>query len=419
MSAKEIHIPQQPISKPAFQSATAQLTPDYLDSIINNPNEHPQVKKQAEQMKKSLFGKLEAQEEAPVPVQKPVAKVAKKDLAEEDFLTEQPVVRKKAAPKPPVEEVEVETEEEEVVEQVVRKLPATIKQTKAVTQAAPSLQIKPVANDEFDSFLAEFKNNLFNDEFAIPSSPETKIQLRSMTVSEYKFLSKQFEIYQRSLDAISKDTVDVARESDIRESILTNAIDNVLQRCITNNIRVYDLTLFDWVYAMLAVRAISRGTEENLKLRCNKKDCNSDIKVGVATLMEKIEESKAKFIVNPVGIIPVKDGINLYLGLPTRGDLVEAQKIFLGDEDTSLGFVNIAMYIKAYVDEQNTAHLLNPQQRFALMNALQYDIIKQVKEKVNQNFQSFYDCLGEIKCTACGKTMEVDVSDFILFFYDF
>lgn len=399
MNGREIRIPSQNMAK--VETTTAQLTPDYLDSIINNPNEHPQIKKQAEQMKKNLFSQAE-EPAAPTPEptetpKKVSAKKAKKDITEQDFIIEQSI---KSQEKP---------------------IQSAPKQVKIEQQEAAKLQAQPISNPAFDLFLSDFKNTLFTDEFSIPSSPDTKVQIRSMTVSEYKFLSKQFEIYQKSLEAINKDEKnieDASRQSDIREAILTNAIDTVLQRCITNNIRVYDLTLFDWVYAILIVRAISRGTEENLRVRCTNPDCRNSVRLGVADLLHKIETNKDKFIVNPLGIIPIKEGVDLYLGLPTRGDLVEAQKILLADNETGLNFVNMAMFIKAYISN-NVANLLNPQQRFSLLNALPYDVVRQIRDKVNENFKSFYDCFGEIKCEACQKIMEIDVSDFILFFYDF
>lgn len=397
-----------------IETSNAQLTPDYLDTIINNPNEHPQIKKQAEQLKKNLFPTTAANIKVPTKIAKPPKK-ALKELTEADFISEEPIK---------VEDVSVEEEKnEDMIEEP--NIPIVIPQAtkeekpKVVKPIAKSMEIKMADPKEFDSFISDFKNNLFNDEFILPSSPDTKIQLRSMTVAEYKFLSKQFEVYQRSLESINRDNPEASRETDIRESILTNAIDNVLQRCITNDIRVFDLTLFDWVYIILAVRAISRGTEENLRVHCNNPKCGKDIKLGVLTLLKKIEENKDKFIVNPVGMVQVKEGFGLYLGLPTRSDLIQGQRIFLADPDMSLGFINIAMYIKAYINEQNIANLLNPDQRVALMDVLPYDVIKQVKTLVNANFKAFYDCLGEIKCAECGRSIEIDVSDFILFFYDF
>jgi len=402
---REIHIPQGPIIKPHMEQTNAQLTPEYLDSIINNPNEHPHIKKQAEQMKNNLF-KLEKEEKQIKKIKKQSqSKPKSKELNEEDFISE----------------VKKENHKTDIVEEnSISESDFTIKiedQPKQVSQV-PKLQIQQAASQNFDSFLSEFKNNLFNDEFALLSSPEVKLQLRSMTVGEYKFLSKQNEIYRRSLENVDENNLDISREVDIRESILTNAIDNVLQRCVTNNIRIYDLTLFDWIYISLALRAISRGTESNLRVRCSDKKCNGEIKIGVSELLEKLDENKESFTKNPIAIIPIKEDISVYLSLPKRGDLVEAQKIFLGDNESSLSFVNTSMYIRAYI-KNNTAYLLEPQQRYSLFNVLDYEEIKKIQNVVNENISSFYRCFSELKCSNCKKTVEVDISDFILFFYDF
>lgn len=409
MNEREIRIPQAPMIKPVqVQQTSAQLTPDYLDSIINNTNEHPQVRKQASEMKKNLFSKQVEQEAEPKKIiNKPIT--VQRELSEEDFLSEVPT---NTVSIPALTEVR-ESEKE------VKAIPIITPTIKPAPKVNPSLEIRGVENQEFDSFLSEFRNNLFNDEFSTLSNPSIKLQLRSMTVSEYKFLTKQFEVYQRSLENLDKNNPEISREIDLRESILTNAIDNVLQRCITNNVRVYDLTIFDWIYAMIALRAISRGTERNLRITCSNKKCNQEIRLGILEVMKALENNREKFIVNPINIIPINESISVYLGIPTRGDLVEAQKIFMGDKETSLSFVSSSMYIRAYIQNQTTANLLTPIQRFNFIDVLQYDIIKKIKDSVNANLNSFYSCFGEIKCEACGKITEVDVSDFILFFYDF
>jgi hypothetical protein len=286
-----------------------------------------------------------------------------------------------------------------------------------------NLTIKTLNEENFSSIIKNFKNNLFNDEFSLLSNPATRIQLRSMTVGEYKFLTKQFEIYEKSIESIEKENQkqineNYDRDIDIRESILTNAIDTVLQRCITNNIKFSDLTLFDWIYSIIALKIVSRGSDENLKIFCSNKSCRNPIMIGVMNAINNLRETKDKFMVNPIDIIPIKDDISLYLSVPTRGDFIEAQKIFLSDSESTLGFVNSAMFVRAYI-QNNCAYILSPNQRFDLINILPYEILKKIKEAVNLNVGTFYKCFSEIKCDKCNQTTEVDLSDFIMFFYDF
>jgi hypothetical protein len=372
MKEREIKIPQTPIQHPRISQDISQLTPEYLDSIINNPNEHEMVRKNALDMKDKLFP------------------VTKRDLSENDFIVDK--------------ELKIEPKVTPIVE--------------ARKNSSEEFHITPMEPSRFDVFLSEIKNNLFNDEFLLLSSPSTKIQLRSLTVEEYKFLTKQFEIYQNSFKETDKNDPNYIREIDLRESILTNAIDNVLQRCVTNGISIYDLTFFDWVFAILALRSVSRGTEENLKVICTKKDCKNEIQLGVMNVLKNIQSLKDTFIVNPLKIIPINEKYSIYLGIPTRGELVEAQKLLLEDPDSSLNLLNSVMYIKALVENKDVL-LLNPYQRLKLMNTLNFNVIQEINKTIDENKKKFYSCFGEIKCEKCGKITEIDISDFILFFYDF
>lgn len=410
MSEKEIRIPQTPImiQQPQFQQTNAQLTPEYLDAIINNPNEHSQVRKQALEMKNHLF-RTPAPKAAPVAPKAPPAPTV--NITEQDFMIDPPTIINQNKPQSIQEPINMP-----IVQEVIKKQEPPIPLTQSVVKQ--QLEIKTTDDRELESLINNFRNNLFNDEFILPTATDAKIQLRSMTVNEYKFLAKQFEIYQKSLTSLDQNNPEISREIDLRETILTNAIDIVLQRCITNNIKVYDLTFYDWVFSILALKAVSRGTDENLRVSCQNKDCRNEIKIGVSNVIKNIVNNKAVFLANPIAIVPLDNSISLYLSVPLRGDFFEAQKIFLNDKDSNLSFINNAMYIRAYIKD-NVAHLLTPEQRFSMFNVLQYDSIKEIQKAINNNLTSFYGCFGNITCDKCGKITELDISDFILFFYDF
>jgi hypothetical protein len=381
---REITIPQGPSREPPSMIKT--LTPEYLDSIINNHLENPDTREQAFKMKERLFP----------------ATTQKVDITEKDFINPSPVVV--------AEEVKPKTKEKRA------------KKQKALdVQPSPShiMPISQVANkSEFDSLISEFKNNLFNDEFILLSNEHKKIQLRSMTVAEYKFLAKQMEIYQKTLISIDRTNPESSRELDLRESILTNAIDTVIQRCITNDINVYELSYFDWIYSLLALKAVSRGADDNLKIKCQNAQCGADVSLGVGKVLKTILSKKSEITSNLIKIVRLTDDTELYLSVPLRKNLFEAQKIFVNDPDSSLAFINSAMYIQAYI-KNGVANILNESQRMELYNVLPYEKVKEIEVAISESLLKFYKCFGEFKCEKCEAMTEIDVSDFILFFYDF
>lgn len=369
---ESIQTPTMAGSNPVFNSKSDVVTPEFLDSYINNPNMNPILRQQALETKLRLF------------------------------------------PEPP-------KQNENVIEKPtqIKEIP-TISNPAVVESKGSDLKIEKMMkleNNDFSSLLNTVSNKLFSQKINLLSDENINLDIRSMTVAEYKFMTKQVEIYDSLISSLSKKDENYSRNLRKRESVLLSCIDVVLQKCITNNISVMDLLFYDWIYLAIVLRMISRGDSKIFKTTCDNQNCKSDISINVEKILSNLTEKKNNFLKTPIDLISFND-ITLYIAPPSRKDIFEVEKTFITDYDSNFDILNLASYIRAIV-KNDIAYVLTYEQKVQLMNVLNTDILNKIKISVDENINSFYTSMGTFTCSECQKEVHVDFSDFILFFFAF
>jgi len=355
----------------AMNSSTGQLTPEQLDSIINNTNEHPEVRKQAVSMKANLFPEPEIVVEAPKPKvtkKKKVTKVVKKETPNINNIIEQ----------------------------------------------------KQINDIEFGQFLQTFSTDIYADEIRLISNEDNVVNLRSLTVEEYKFLSKQLELFESRNSILDKTAPDYLYHVRMLEFSLTNALDVVLRKCITNDYPIENLTIYDWIYLLVYMRLISRGEEASFKITSGDGENTTKeyIDINISEMLDSIRKRRKEFIMNPMEYVEIEDGLGLYLMIPTRGDVLFTQDEQTRNPEASANFISLAMCVKAYVKD-GVANIMSPHQRVQLLNSLSYEHLQKITEAYKKNSDSFFNVINEFIRMENPSAEGFTISDFILFFYDF
>jgi hypothetical protein len=387
----------------AMNQTNREIDPAYLDAMINNPNEHPEIRKNAMEMKKRLFP----------------------DMVDIPKQENEPVQETPPEPKP-------ESKPKKKVSK--KKKSAAKKVQKEDPPSNPITETKQVNAVEFGQFLSNFSSQVYSDEVHLLSSDEHVIQLKSMTVEEYKYLSKQLEIFEGRSRDLDKDDEDYLHKAQELEFALTNALDVVLRRCIVNNFPIENLTIYDWVYLLVYTRLMSRGEEANFKVtiedpepkpkkKVSKKKKGDEKKVeyidiNLSELLDHLRANRNLFIQNPIGYVDVDENVGLYLMMPTRGDMLYVQQECLRNPNASLSILSIAMCVKAYVQD-GVANIMSPDQRIQLVNSLSYDHLRQISKAYDENQKAFFGTINEWVKTYNESAGGFEISDFILFFYDF
>jgi len=361
-----------------------ELTPEMLDAIINDESQHPELRRGAKQTKERLFPQLCQ----PRKVVKPKAIQTVEEVVEPP----KPKTPKKKAPnkkKPRVKIVQDEPVEE-----------------------TPTLEAKPTSNEIFDSLVSSIQKDLYQEEIALLSDPSITVRLKSMSLEEYKFLTKQLEIFERDIENI----ID-AREIELREISLTNTLDTILQRCITNEVNVLDITVYDWIYLLLALRCISRPSESYFSVKQGKE--KKRVKIDVIEILNRLRTRREEFCESPLGTVDISDDTYALIMPPTRGDMHFISKAIQGDPNASSAFLLLSCIVKAFVKD-GKAYLMTPEQRDTLVSTcIDYDSVKEVGRIHKTNEQKFYNIINEYFQEEFGEVEAIEVSDFILFCYDF
>lgn len=368
----------------AMNTGNAVATPEYLDAIINNPNENPSIRENASITKQRLFPELTTKA-VPIVID---------DTPSEEL---HPVL------------------DQATINPVSKK------------QMTDQLKTKHVTPEDFDSFLNQFTSRIYTDEVKLLSSEENIVQLRSMTVEEYKFLTKQYEIsIDKKINIKVDDPNYTALVNDIEFSIV-NGIDTVLRNCITSNHSVEDLIIYDWIYLLLYTRLMSRGEESRFKIdkvvdtivdgKKTTKEVSEYIDVNLDELLKRMYERRNEFIKNPVKIIDIGNGISLYIMTPTRSDMIYVQQMCLRNPETSYDIAQAAVSVKAYIKD-GVANIMTPDQRVKIMDTLLYDDLNEILSVCKENQNAFFDIINEFIRETNGGAKGLVISDFILFFYD-
>jgi len=382
-----------PDSVNSFSQGQSTVTPAYLDQLINNESEHPEIRANAAKMKKQLFPHLFVEEE-------------------EDIVEEQPVVVKK----PKV-----------VKKKVVKKITPSPKINIEIEEPEQDIPSKQITKNEFSDFLKEFKTELYTDSIELPSDPENLVKLKAMTVEEYKFLTKQLEIFESKVQSIQSldDNLDKKKRIQLAEITLNIALDVLLSRCIVSKINVESLTIYDWVYLLLYLRLVSRG--EDCKFKIRKTDADEDgnevvtddyIEFDLSELLDYLISNRNRYSKKIIKTIDINDAISLCVMPITRGDYAFMQKEYSKDTNSTLSILGGAVSCKAFI-KNSVAHIMSLPQRIELTNTLHYDVIQEVMDCYDYNNDRFFEVINEFIKSKNANAEEVEISDFILFFYDF
>lgn len=368
------------------QTPTQQLDSDQLDAMINNPNEHPEIRKQAMEMKMKYFS--EKQERVVDEIEKPEP--------EEIVVEEKP--KKKSKTRKPRQ----------------KKKPTKLKEVQSESNFDFSkMKTSLVDNSSFSKLINNVSGELYVQEVSLLSHPEISLKLRSMTVAEYKFLATQMEMFYSSLDD--------KKASSSNKRSLSESLDVILSRCITDPINVDDLSLFDWFYLLMYLRCISRGETSSFVTRRKKADKEKEnketIEVNLYELLDFLNDNKESFVRVPVHTEELNDVVLVLMPL-TRGDVKFAERYTnVDDNEMGSGLANVAMSINGFV-EDGEYKILEREQRIQLFNNLNYDVMSNLirgykavdvlfNETINQYFEETHP-----------EHEALRVSDFILSFYD-
>ena len=365
----------QPMAaNPNFNQQTQTLTLEQIDAMINNPNEHPHIRTQMIELKAKLYPESVEVEEIP-DKPKTTKKTAKKET------------KKPAKKVDDMVEKKVETKEVDVTNLEYRKVDPSI----------------------FSNMIQNKKMGLYNKEISLLSDG-TVIHLRSMTVQEYKTLSKRYSIFENAINK-GMDDKDIA----IEEMELINTLDVILSNCITDEYSVHNMLVYDWIYALLWLRTISKGTEPRFIIRCPNTECGATIKRDIGSIIDDMEKNKDKFVKNPIGMVDFDD-MRVMVSPLIRFDYNEITNKIRSGQSTYYD-AELEMSVKAYVKD-GQAFVLDPPQRSELYNILDLDALKKTEELYMNHKRDIFSSLGIFKCKECGKEVRSSVADFILFCYD-
>jgi len=370
---EDIRMPGNSLPQAVQNTNVRELTPEKLNSIINDPTEHPEVRAGARRLKEKL------------------------SLPEENR-----------------EEVKVET----IIKKKQMKKLDKVQSPKEKISKPLFSESKVSSQYEFGELIENLQNELYTDEFTLVSG-EDSIKMRSMKTEEYKFLAKQMEMFE-----MSKEENLTSSQIRQKEKILYNGLDTVLQRCIVNGYDVSDMNEFDWIYCLLYLRCISRDSTslfnvKNTTIENGKEvSITKTVEVKIDELLKFLCDKKNLFIVDPMGIVNLTDDISLYLTLPTRGDICYINQRLTSDNESNYRSLVLAMCIKAFVKD-GVANVLNQDQKVMLFDQIEYNTMKEIGRLYNSCYDSFFKVVNQFFHEECGECEALDVSDFIVLFYDF
>jgi hypothetical protein len=373
----------------AMNNATKNLTPEYLDAMINNPEEHPEIRAQAKRTKDAYFGGEEEESIVEEPIESAI-----EEVIEEQPIEEVKVVRKKKSKKKK------------------SRTPKKIKDTlspsiKDVGIDFNKIKTNMVNGKDFSKFINAVTGELYTQKISLLSDDTVELGLKSMTVGEYKFLAKSLELFFASYPDITPSA----------EKNLTYALDTILSRCIIGDFDIYDLSIYDWIYVLIYLRGVSRGNtcRFNMSVKDDPKK-TEQVDIDLYDLLDHLEENKSNFVKVPIHIEDL-DNMQLVMFTLTRGDVKFAEEYCFANKDASLPLINLAMSIKGIISDDKM-NVLSPEQRIDFFSHLNYDVMQSLssaysmsdaafKQTINNYFDEYYTGYEALK-----------VSDFILSFYD-
>jgi hypothetical protein len=284
-----------------------------------------------------------------------------------------------------------------------------VQETTKPVQPQPTPQVSNV--DPFSGLMNAISKELYSESVRLLSKPEVLVNLRALTVEEYKFLTKQLETF---LSETKKETKKEVIEQ--KELSLSCAIDVVLKKCITNEVSVETMTMYDWIYLLLYLRCVSRPKDTTFIVR-NKEE-QKNVSIDIYEMLKYMEANKDRFTEEVYGEVPLKDGYSLLQMQLSRFDYRYVQQNRMMYEDTPINLLLDLMSLKAFKQNENI-FLMSPEQRMEIYKRLDYDQLCEVRSNFDSNNNKFLDVVNEYIRSVDEGAEALVVSDFTICFLDF
>lgn len=185
--------------------------------------------------------------------------------------------------------------------------------------------------------------------------------------------------------------------------LIETVIDDIINECISNEVNVKDLYLYDRTFLAMKIRAKTKGEIHSTVVKCPK--CNSEslnnINLDDLTIIPKsIPENN---------IIKYNDEIQIKIDNIVRKDqeeqykLIDQTNINNNGLETELKFATLAAAIKSVISPDGEEEL-TPEDKKWLIEELPPSIIEQIDNWLKDN-QFGIDFIYTLKCIHCGEEL--------------
>ena len=197
----------------------------------------------------------------------------------------------------------------------------------------------------------------------------------------------------------------IALESKDQKQIL-RALKDVIQECITQEVNVNDLTLFDFELLFLALRSKSVGEVVDLQLKCLDEECNGVQSVSVnleEIKLSDMPESKTILIDNNIGVIFKFPSVNMIQEFEDKNEIDNA-------------FDLIINCIEQIFDEENV-YDAKDETKETLTGFIE-SLSSTQFNKISEFFQNIPTLTHSVewKCATCGKENDLELKGLQSFF---
>ena len=159
-------------------------------------------------------------------------------------------------------------------------------------------------------------------------------------------------VFYKGITELEKGIVHVRAMSTTEEKLIDKfsqntfytIVDEIISNCVKENIDIDDLTPGDRIFILLKIRALSYGSEYDIKFKCSECEAELPLKVNLAEfepvyINENIEEPIELFL--PITKAKVK------MIIPRSGHMRESTNRSFAEQKKSGTFVSPAVYQKA------------------------------------------------------------------------
>jgi len=224
-------------------------------------------------------------------------------------------------------------------------------------------------------------------EIVIPSS-QTKVRYRPYLVKEEKILMMALET------------------KDQRKAL--NAIVDTIDACVSDDLKLDNLTTFDVEYMFTQIRSKSVGETSKILLECEECQHKNEVEIPI---------SEVKVIVPKVDkIIKLTDDISMEMQWPSYTKMLESEALISGEESADASFGLIASCIRSVktADENLLMKDESKEDVQSFLESLTTDQFNQIKGFFEKMPKMEYKV--EYTCEKCGHKNERTLSGINDFF---